>query len=424
MPDLAEYNHSDQVMTENRDVVNLLLLILLFPLHLIAKLIPPDKRLFLFGSSLGRHFADNSKYLYLYASDHLPQVKAVFVSQNRQVVDLIRAGGRRAEYLYSLGGIKVIVRARRSFLSHKIKDIRLVRIGTSEIIQLWHGTPLKKINHDVEDTGTGRNKGFRLRARRLIFRLFPYLDSGVAFDRIVASSEAVCPSFVTAFRIPKDRIFIGGQPRNDCLVGQVQMQPEVFPEAAFITRLTEQYRHICVWMPTHRASDTSATMNDLLNRYGFDEGRMLRLLEETQACLVVKAHFIEHNNMRERFAGNSRVIVYDHADPYPLLSVAEVLITDYSSVMFDFLLTGRPIVFAPFDLEEYRRTTAEFYYDYAEVTPGPKCSDWEQVEHAIRQALQVPDEFAHQREVVRDRFNKYTAGCAARIAAEFLSGDE
>lgn len=411
-------------MTENRDTVNLLLLILFFPLHLIARLIPRDKHLFLFGSSLGRHFADNSKYLFLYASDHLPQVRPVFISQNRQIVSLIRAGGRRAEYLYSLGGIWAILRAKRSFLSHKIKDIRLVRLGTSEIIQLWHGTPLKKINYDVQDIDAQRSNGFRSRVKRLIFEALPYLDSGVAFDKIVASSEAGCPPLVTAFRISRDRVFIGGQPRDDCLVGQVQLQPETFPEVASLAKLTEQFRHIVVWMPTHRARDAFATMNNLLDRFGFDERRMLRLLEETQACLVIKAHFIEHHNLQERFAGNSRIIVYDHADPYPLLSMTGVLITDYSSVMFDFLLTDRPMIFAPFDLEEYRRTTAEFYYDYDQVTPGPKCSNWEQVEHAIRRSLQSPDEYAYERKAIKERFNRYADGCAARIAKEFMIGDQ
>jgi len=411
-------------MREERDTADLLLLILLFPLYLVARFLPRDKDLFLFGSSLGRHFADNSKYLFLYAGDHLPRVRAVFVSRKRRVVDLIRSSGRHAEYLYSYGGIKAIVRADKCFLSHSIKDIRLVRLGKSEVIQLWHGTPLKKINHDVPITRTGQAKRLRPRAKRLLFKLLPYVNSDIAFDKIVASSDEVCRSFKTAFRIAPDKILVGGQPRNDCLLGQIPLQPSIFPEIASIEQLRDNFRHIIVWMPTHRGRNKNATMNDLLDRYGFDETGISRVLEETQSCLALKAHFVEHNNLRERFAGNSRIIVYDYVDPYPLLSVTSVLITDYSSIIFDFLLTDRPMIFAPFDLEEYRRTIAGFYYDYDEVTPGPKCVNWPQVANAIRTSLQSPDEFADQRKTVRDRFNKYPGNYAARIAKEFITNDK
>ena len=93
-----------------------------------------------------------------------------------------------------------------------------------------------------------------------------------------------------------------------------------------------------------------------------------------------------------------------------------MLVTDYSSVYFDFLLLDRPILFAPFDLDEYR-TRRNFYYEYDDVTPGPKARTWTEVMNQLDLVLEGVDAHKDDRKRVRDKFNKHQdAGSSARVA--------
>jgi len=83
------------------------------------------------------------------------------------------------------------------------------------------------------------------------------------------------------------------------------------------------------------------------------------------------------------------------------------LITDYSSVYFDFLLTDRPIIFAPFDYDSYIAKDRELYYDYDKVTPGPKCKDWDEVLDWIEKFKTNPSLYQKERAKAKDKFHKY-----------------
>jgi hypothetical protein len=105
---------------------------------------------------------------------------------------------------------------------------------------------------------------------------------------------------------------------------------------------------------------------------------------------------------------------------YPFLPHADALVTDYSSVLFEYLLLDRPIVFYPYDLDRYRRSR-DFYYDYEKVTPGPRAADFEELLAALERTVGVgngavrddeppADEYADDRTAVRERFFDAPAG--------------
>jgi CDP-glycerol glycerophosphotransferase (TagB/SpsB family) len=97
-------------------------------------------------------------------------------------------------------------------------------------------------------------------------------------------------------------------------------------------------------------------------------------------------------------------------DIYSVVPDYDILITDYSSIFFDYLLSDNPIIFAPFDYEKYITKDRELYYDYDEVTPGPKCKNWEEVLEWIVKFKENPNLFKKEREEVKNRFHKYHDG--------------
>ena len=90
-----------------------------------------------------------------------------------------------------------------------------------------------------------------------------------------------------------------------------------------------------------------------------------------------------------------------------LLPHTDLLITDYSSVYFDYLLLNRPIIFAPFDMESYQAIDREFYEDYHLATPGPKCRNWDEVIETIDNILRGNDPYAQSRIEKRHIYHSY-----------------
>jgi len=407
-----------------RGWLGFLLLILLSPIYLLVKLIPKDKRLYIYGSSLGLHFADNSKYLFLYASEKNDNIKSIFISRNKSLVKFLRKNGYSAELLYSVGGIKAVLRAKKAFLNHSAIDIHPLLLGGTEIIQLWHGTPLKKIGYDA-DWKSGTVKTYiKNSIRRIIYFVFPFMYSSRLFDKIAVSSEEVLATYETAFGIGRDKIEIIGQPRNDSFNPEYVLNQKIFDEIEFLESLRKRFSLIVSWLPTHRGLSGKTIVN-LLDDFGFSFHEFSSFLKKNNIAFITKPHFLEKEALKARDFQSENFIVYDYVDPYPLLRNTDILITDYSSVFFDFLLTGRPLIFAPFDREEYCRRDADFYYDYDDVTPGPKCLNWDEIIKAISEfedfkKSKKADPFAEKRLEINDRFNYYKNGFCQRVMDRFF----
>jgi CDP-glycerol glycerophosphotransferase (TagB/SpsB family) len=410
-----------------RGLSGFILLILLSPIYLLVKLIPKDKRLYIYGSSLGLHFADNSKYLFLYASEKIGDLKSIFISRNKSLVEFLRENGYSAEYLYSVSGLITVLRAGKAFINHSAKDIHPLLMDGAEIIQLWHGTPLKKIGYDADWKGGSIKANIKNFIRRMVYFVFPFMYSSRVFDKIAVSSEEVLATYQTAFGIGRNKIEIIGQPRNDCLNPKFVLNKKIFEEIEFLESLKIRFSQIVAWLPTHRGL-SGKTIVDLLNDYGFNNREFNRFLKENNIAFIVKPHFLERDALKAKDYHSDNFIVYDYVDPYPLLRYTDILITDYSSVFFDFLLTGRPLIFAPFDLEEYRRRDADFYYDYDDVTPGPKCRSWDEIIKEIYEFISIKklnrtDPYTKKGLEMNDRFNYYKSGFCQRAADRFFDLD-
>lgn len=405
-------------------VLGTALYILMLPVWLIARIVPKNDRLVVFGSRHGMQLADNSKYLFLYAGRKARNINAVFISRNKEVVRRLKANGYKACYTLSWKGIWTAVRARRCFISNSTHDIHSLLIGGAEIIQLWHGSPLKAIGYDVSLKANSPLRRLKYGLREMLFKLFPYLNTTMSFDKLVVASRAVGPSFRSAFHLTEEAILPLGQARNDSLCDGYEFDRNLFPEIQWLEEVTSEAKAVIAWLPTHRLMSGRST-SALLDGYSFDADQLDHVLEKHQARLIVKAHFLDERGMRGRFDHSKRTIVFPFDDPYPLLRCTDLLITDYSSIYFDYLLLNRPIIFTPFDLEEYVRDDATLYYDYDEVTPGDKCYNWNDVLEAIDRNLSLRasrkvDPYAEHRRALCRRFNDFADDNSRRIVDRLL----
>lgn len=348
--------------------------IFLLPVYGLSYLFPRSKKIWVFGSTFGKRFADNPKYFYLYTSQkHSEQIKSIWISKSREIVRLLKKNKAKGYYLYSMQGIWYSLRAKVYFYDNYSKDICFPLSGGAIKINLWHGIPLKKIQKDNRFDFV-RNPRSRLESFRWLLRR---VSDEKNTDYILATSKFMRPYFSSAFRT--QRVICCGYPRNDLLQSDNISNIYSDVELSLDRALREQKgdRKIVFYMPTFRDSETKFFEVISLQR-------MNKFLHQAKILLIVKLH--TKSKLHKEFlkiVGNNIIVMDAMADIYPALKQADLLITDYSSIYFDFLLTGKPVIFFPYDIEDYLRDSREFYFDYDTFTPGKKVFTQEQLEQTL-----------------------------------------
>lgn len=230
-------------------------------------------------------------------------------------------------------------------------------------LQTWHGTPLKRIHRDALTN---------FDAEDVLARLD---DDVTRWDVLVGPSEAAAAPLRAAFGFTGP-VPVTGYPRNDALLA-----PDAAERRARVraTLGIEDDRTAVLYAPTWRDDDRADKA--LGFRLALDPDRFAHRLGQEQV-LLLRLHHLVPDAQRGRDVPGV-VDVSDHPDINDLYLAADVLVTDYSSAMFDFALTGRPILVFAYDVEHYRDVLRGFYFDLHEVTPGPVLETSEEVLDAL-----------------------------------------
>ena len=264
-------------------------------------------------------------------------------------------------------------------------------------IQTWHGTPLKKLGNDVARTS------FSLSYWNLMWREAEYWDALLAQNEYAAGVLANCFGF-------EGRVVTEGYPRNDSLTPERMEQSR----AAIRTKLgIPEGKTAILYAPTWRDDAKNASRQYEMVTYLDFEKAQQQL--GSDYVLLLRGH---HNIASQRqTAANKFVIdVTEYPEVNDLYTAADILVNDYSSVMFDFCVTGKPIIFLTPDIAQYRDSTRGFYFDLEEKAPGPLLSTTEEVVHSIQNITDVSRQFAPKYETFVKMFAPYCDGQAtARV---------
>lgn len=271
-------------------------------------------------------------------------------------------------------------------------------------LQTWHGTPLKRIGKDVPSTSLS------LSYRALMEREVR------AWDVLLAQNPFAAEVLPRAFGYDGATLQLG-YPRNDLLA----VPPD--PERVGATRDAlgvPPHTRLALYAPTWRDNRrTSSRRYALVNH--LELGRVSKALSDEWTVLVRG-----HSNTPGLAAAERHPGVLDVSD-YPdigeLMLVADTLVTDYSSVMFDFAVTGRPMLFLVPDLAEYAGRTRGFYLDLTEIAPGPLLETTDDVIASLRGlGTSVPAGFAEREDAFRERFAPRDDGHAAARVVDAVWG--
>lgn len=378
-----------------KTIITISISFIMFFVYWFSQLVPKKKKLWVFGAWNGKKYGDNSKYLFEYINLNGTEIRPIWLTQNKQAYDLISSKDFEVYYTYSFKGFLFSMMAEKTFVSVGIKDVNRYVVNRKDVIMMWHGsTPIKKIVFD--DTIT-RNKQSLI--EKLIFTFFPFLGSTHLKGLVISGSVESSRIFQSAFDANEEQVILTGFPRNDSFFNISQTAP-------LLTELNNSKLTNVIYMPTHR-KEGRGELSDLFN-CNFDE--LNQSLESLNSKLFIKLHYFHLKTHTFKNLSHLYFITDDdiEQDIYTVLNKFDIMITDYSSVHFDYLLTKKPIIFAPFDKEKYIKNDREFYFNYDEVTPGPQANNWKEILVYIEKFIQNPKLYEEERLNVMNRFNQYT----------------
>jgi CDP-glycerol glycerophosphotransferase len=367
-------------------------------LYAIARRLPRKRGLTIFESHLGRQVSDSPKYIY---------EELVKVRPNEPKIWVVRGGRHRFSdpntrevkrlsltYFWNMGRAQ-------SWVMNQSAPYYMRRPRKTNFIQTWHGTPLKKMQHDAK-LSVGRDEGYLTRMEKATSQ----------WSTLLSPSSFATQAFRSAFRIT-GKVAEIGSPRNDILVNEAgRRRAQQVREYLSI----DEDQRVILYAPTFRDDQFTVT-----GKFAFDlpfdlenfvasvpENYLLLLRLHSQASRKIDIPIELAHRVRN---------VSDYDETQDLLLVSDLLVTDYSSIFFDAALLRRPMVFYPYDLEHYRDTLRGFYLDYESTVPGPivrsQSELWSEIDNSMESGI---DE--KRRDDFTARFNPNDDGDVSRRVVE------
>lgn len=313
--------------------------------------LPIDPNIIVFESGQGRQLGDSPGAIY----DELvrrgdPRLKVWIYNKRFPIRDdsTIIVKRYSPEYFWYLARAKY-------WVSNQNMPNFIHRRRDGIYIQTWHGTPLKKMFLDIDEI-IGRDAGYVGRVTEATHQ----------WSILVSPNEYTSSIMRSAYAFSGPTLEVG-YPRNDVLLD----------ENAFGRRRDVRQRlglddsdFVVLYAPTFR-DDQPTTRGRFAFDWPFSPEDFLERFASTRVKLLVRAHVLISNKVLIPEDTSTIINVTKYPDIQELYLAADMLVTDYSSVFFDFSLLRRPIAFYAYDLEKYRQELRGFYLDYETELPGP-----------------------------------------------------
>jgi CDP-glycerol glycerophosphotransferase (TagB/SpsB family) len=288
----------------------------------------------------------------------------VIDSETRQWLE---AAGATVLSGFNLSNLLVILRSSLVFVSHSIRDAHIShRRGGRRVINVWHGVPLKRIElHMIKEDGGGIAPS----------RIKQMFQNAAVYDQVLACNAHDHAIMAGAFGVPLDKVVVNGLPRFD-FMHKGRPLPEDLQAACVRLKELTKGRRIVTYAPTFRESGVSPfalLTNDV-------KTKLRNFAAENNLVIAIRPHPYDLAHLKSVLAGYEDVFIDASSVQFPeaavVLRLTSVLITDYSSVWIDYLISNLPIVGLVPDYEHYMTNERGFTHDFKRVFPGPLCADW------------------------------------------------
>jgi len=380
-----------------------------FLIYYFSGFSPRNEKIIIFGCWEGKYFRGNSKYLYLYFKDNFDNIESIWLTKDINLNAKLCQEGINSIYAYSIKGIIHSIRAKYFIVTHGVRDINEYFSRGGVLINLEHTTyPIKSLSPDPP-------------SEPIIKKLYRYLVNPYGYlirpDFAITSSAFTIMSTQTHFNIKTNRIIPLGRPKSDILYLNINKNNNSFIDKECKKYFDTQKKHV-LFLPTWRSNTSFSIFNLDFNFKEVDE-----FLNSSNAVLGFNFHPSSSNKkIKVELSSCKNIIIFNSFgdEMNQLLSKADVLITDYSSLFADYLIYNKPIVFAKFDHHAYLEEI-ELSLDYDNDLPGVKVENWSEMLDALTDILiNNNDKYKNKRNEMIHKIYPNLDGKARKRIAKFI----
>lgn len=365
-----------------------------------------DKTL-LFISYHGRGYTCNPKYIHqaLLNDERFKDYKFVWAlkdtSEQIEGAEVIKY--RSFKYFYYLAVSKFWISNCKlpEYCSKKKNQI---------YINTWHGVPLKRLAHDIdvpEGTTFYRSKMSRAEMTR------SYDIDTRRYNYLVSPNSFTTDKYKSCFKVPDEKIKEYGYPRNDFLVNLTQEQIKSIKERLNLP----SDKKVILYAPTWR--DDSFNTSGYTFELNCDFDRWKHYLEK-EYVVIFKPHYLISNNFNNDSYKNFLFVADAGVDINDLYAVSDILITDYSSVFFDFSILNRSMLFYMYDVENYRNNLRGFYLNVETDLPGQVVTNEGDLLKIIVNDMHNFEDIKEKRRAFIEKFHSSEKGDASKKVIDNL----
>lgn len=262
-------------------------------------------------------------------------------------------------------------------------------------VQCWHGTPLKRLRCDIEVTGSVLNTIEEIRKRN---------DKDASrFDYFISPSEFATEKFISAFNLEKlgkkDIIIEEGYPRNELLFTYTDEDVKRIKNNLNIP----EDKKVIMYLPTFRDNQHTSGVGYTYN-IGIDFDSLKEKFSDKYVILFSTHYFVANSIDLSKYEGFVYNINGKFDDINEMYIISDIIMTDYSSVFFDFANLKRPMVFYMYDLDDYKGNLRDFYLDLNEL-PGPIAETQEELEKNLNNIEEISKTYQEKYEAFNKKFN-------------------
>ncbi|REH75523.1 CDP-glycerol:glycerophosphate glycerophosphotransferase [Staphylococcus felis] len=359
----------------------------------------------LFESFGGKSFNDSPQAIYDYMKTHYPDYHYYWILQDvnhpslPDDVHVIKKGSKAYYNLFKTAQVWVTNARLPLYLKKKPNQL---------YIQTWHGTPLKRLANDMKqvrlpNTTTPKYKRNFYRATQ-------------RWDFLISPNAYSTDIFQSAFWMQRDQILEIGYPRNDILVNHQD-------DADYIQSLKSSlgipsHKRVVLYAPTWRDDEYIEA-----GAYTFDLKIDLAQMQQAlgkNTVVLLRMHYLIANQLDLSGYEGFAYDVSNYQNVSELYLMSDCLITDYSSVMFDYGILKRPQLFFAYDIDKYANDLRGFYIDYHEDLPGPIYTDASSLIHGLKDLDLLQQQYQPKIDRFYERFCTTENGQASKYIGDMI----
>ena len=288
------------------------------------------------------------------------------------------------------------------WIVNSIMDECITKKKGQVYVQCWHGTPLKRLRYDIEVNGAVLNTIEEIRKRN---------DRDASkFDYFISPSKYCTEKFTSAFNLialgKKDIIIEEGYPRNDSLFNRNKKDVDKIKDKLGIPK----DKKIICYLPTFRDNQHTSGVGYTYNlAIDFDS---LKKRFGKDYVILFKPHYFIANKIDLSKYKNFVYNVANYDEINDIYLASDLLITDYSSVFFDYANLNRPVMFYMYDFDDYKNNLRDFYISLDEL-PGPITKTQKELEKYISNIDKSNSEYKTKYKKFNDKYTYLDDGNAS-----------